>query len=245
MSKPKLCQIIAVTNGKKANVQRDITDAYHRIQKADLINGFARQYQPNDEGGEALPPETKKVQAVVSDSFKSASKSWVELLDAVATQDLGNCNAKADVKVGDTVILSQVPVTNLLFLEHQLIDINTFVSKLPTLDPADDWKYDANKGCFQTDTVQTVRTKKSPKVITKAQPTKEHPAQVELIYEDIAVGKWNMVKFSGAMPSDQKAKMLANIQQLQEAVKFARETANQLEIDQQHVGKDLFDFITG
>jgi len=59
------------------------------------------------------------------------------MFDIVATQDWANCQAVADVVVDDQVILAQVPFTHLLFLEKQLLDIQTLVEKLPVLDPAE------------------------------------------------------------------------------------------------------------
>jgi hypothetical protein len=46
----------------------------------------------------------------------------------------------------------------LLFLEKQLVDLHTFVKKLPVLDASDSWSYDASADCYATDPVQTVRT---------------------------------------------------------------------------------------
>jgi hypothetical protein len=34
----------------------------------------------------------------------------------------------------------------------------------------------------------------------KAEATEKHPAQVEVYHEDVVVGQWKTVKFSGALP---------------------------------------------
>ena len=44
-----------------------------------------------------------------------------ELFDLILTQDSANCHAKADIKLGDTVIAGNIPATYLLFLEKKLI----------------------------------------------------------------------------------------------------------------------------
>jgi hypothetical protein len=44
--------------------------------------------------------------------------------------------AKADIKVGDAVIARDVPVTYLIWLEKQLVEMATVVGKLPVLDNA-------------------------------------------------------------------------------------------------------------
>ena len=55
---PKLNQIIAIANGKKAAATAAITEIYKVLQKPDLFGGFTRVYQPNDDEGEKLPSES-------------------------------------------------------------------------------------------------------------------------------------------------------------------------------------------
>ena len=140
--------------------------------------------------------------------------------------------------------MEQVPVTHLLFLEKQLIDVHTFIEKIPTLDSAHDWTYDANKGTHKTAPVEQIRTKKITKPVVLYEATDKHPAQVELVSEDITAGTWATVHFSGMLPADEKRAMLTKVVQLQDAVKFAREEANSSVIEKVEVGAKLFDFIT-
>ena len=51
----KLCQIIAVTNGRKTSVQKDITEIHHKVTKEALLQGIARTYTPKDDSGEKKP----------------------------------------------------------------------------------------------------------------------------------------------------------------------------------------------
>src|ERR1700761_3880512 len=137
----KLCQTIAVVATKKAKVTAAVTSCYHQVQKATLFDGISRTYQPKDEDGDRQPAENKAIQVKVSGLIKDVRESWTELFDVIATQDFANQKAAADVVVGGKKILSSVPVTHLLFLEKQLKDIETFLSKLPTLDPSEVWTY--------------------------------------------------------------------------------------------------------
>ena len=57
----KLNQIIAVEKGIKARVYADLTQLHHATQKADLFNGFAKQYQSLTDDGEQLPGEVPNV----------------------------------------------------------------------------------------------------------------------------------------------------------------------------------------
>lgn len=242
---PKLCQIIAVTNGKKSTTHKEVAKQHHMVQKDALLEGITRTYTPKDEEGEKLPKESKRVQLNAIDALYAAAESWTDLWDAVATQDWANTEAKADIKVDGQVVLSDVPVTHLLFIEKQLTDVHTFVEKIPTLDPAYQWQYDENAGAFKTPAIEQIRTKKVQKPVVMYEATKEHPAQVEMVTEDITVGNWSTVHFSGAIPADKKREMLNRISKLQEAVKMAREEANQIEATEQHVGKEIFNFIIG
>src|SRR5215813_7622534 len=138
---PKLNQIIAVQAGKKAQAKETLTEAYHQIKKPDLLAGLVRTYQPRDEGGEPQPEERKQAQVKVPDLIRKVTADLVEMFDVVATQDWANCQARADVVVDGRKVVENVPVTHLLFLEKQLVDIRTFIEALPILDAAEEWEY--------------------------------------------------------------------------------------------------------
>ena len=111
------------------------------------------------------------------------------------------------------------------------------------LDAAESWRRDESADVWATQPVQTVRTKKVPRNHVKAEANQEHPAQVELYYEDVTVGYWRTVKFSGALPATQVNAMLQRVEALQQAIKFAREEANSLEVENQKVGEKVFDYL--
>ena len=241
----KLNQIIAVVTGKKSRCQKALGDVYKQLQKATLFDGISRTYQPLDEEGETQPPEQKNVQYKANQAIADARQALSELFDAVATQDWANCEARADVVVDGTVILEQVPVTHLLFLEKQLTDLHTFVGQLPTLDPADTWRWDENSDCYVTEATFSNRTKKVPRSHILYEATKEHPAQVEMYHEDVKVGEWRTVKFSSALPATERNDLIARVRKLQEAVKFAREEANSRDVQDVNIGNKVFDFVFG
>lgn len=238
-----LHQVVALEKGVKAETNAAITAAYHIIQKKEPFAGIARTYIPKDDAGDQLPPESTKVQVRSADLLAGeVRQAWTRLLDLVAAKDTTNSLAKADIKVGETVLVAGVPVTYLLWLEKQLVDLHTLVSKLPVLPQDFDWTINAN-GDYATPVVQTVKTKKVPKNHVKAEATDKHPAQVEMYYEDVTVGTWSTVKFSGAMPAARQRELLARVTELQEAVKIAREEANNTAVVDKPVGAALFDFL--
>jgi hypothetical protein len=243
MAATRLNQIVAVEKGVKSRSFSELTDAHQSLQKSALLSGISRTYRPKDEEGEQLPPESTKVQVKSDEVIRSTAEILRKLFDVTATKDWANCAAKADVVVDGTTLVADVPVTYLLFLEKQLTDLHTFVRKLPVLDAAETWEYDASADCWATEPAQTLRTKKIPRNHVKAEATEKHPAQVEVYYEDITVGHWRTVKFSGALPARRINELLERVEKLQQAVKFAREEANNAEITDVKTGAKIFGYV--
>ncbi|SFE66797.1 hypothetical protein SAMN05216251_104299 [Actinacidiphila alni] len=239
----KLNQIIAVEKGVKSKAQQELTTAHHDLQKPALLSGISRTYQPKDEEGEQLPPESTRVQIKAETVLRDTAAALTRLFDVTATKDWANCEARADVKVDGRTLVADVPVSYLLFLEKQLTDLNTFVRKLPVLDAAEGWNLDASTDAWKTEPVRTIRTRKVPRNHVKAEATEKHPAQVEVYYEDVAVGYWTTVKFSGALPARRVNELLDRVETLQQAVKFAREEANGAEVTDQRVGDAVFGYL--
>ncbi len=241
----KLNQTIAVVNGKKTQCQKAITEVYHKLQKDALIKGIARTYKPKDEDGDKLPSESKQVQYRVQDGLQAAAEALTELFDVIATQEYANTGAKADVLVNGEALIKGVPVTYLMFLEKQLVDIHTLVDKLPTLDPGEEWLFNDATNSWATKAAETIRTKKVPRNHVLAEATKEHPAQVQVFTEDVVAGYWTTINYSGAIPETLKVRLLTRVKQLQEGVKRAREQANSIDVTEQHIGKPVFEYLFG
>jgi hypothetical protein len=239
----RLNQIIAVEKGVKSRSFAELSEAHHALQKTALLAGIARSYQPKDEDGEQYPPESTKVQVKSEDVLRQTGTTLTRLFDVTATKDWANCTAKADVKVDGTVLLEAVPATYLLFLEKQLTDLHTFIGKLPVLDASESWSFDQAADCWATEPVQTSKTKKIPRNHVKAEATEKHPAQVEVYYEDVVVGYWKTVKFSGALPAKRVKELLDRVDKLAQAVKYAREEANNSEVTDKHVGERVFGYL--
>jgi hypothetical protein len=243
---PKLNQVNAIVTARKGDAEKQLTELYKLIQKEQLFAGRERTYRPLDEvNGQKLPPESQRVQHRADDLIRQAREKWTELWNLVLTQDTGNQQAKADVVVDGKVVLASVPVTTLLFLDKQVNDLETFVSKLPTPDPAEEWGHDPNTGLLRSRTTESVRTSKEPTVIVKYPATTEHPAQTELFTKDVPVGTWTQIVYSGCLPTDRKNAILARIHKLQDAIKAAKEQANLLEVERQKAGEPILAFVFG
>lgn len=241
----KLNQVLAVEKGIKTRVNETLTNLHRVTQKAELLNGFTKTYQPVQESGKVLPPESQKVQVNASEAFKDVTKALTELFDVTATKDFANCDAKADVKVNGTVLLAKVPSTYLLFLDKQLTDLNTFVSKVAELDNSVDWTKDTSSGLYKSEAVKTHRTEKVQRAIVLYDATEHHPAQTQLITEDQLVGHWTTVRLSGALPRPEKVAILERIKTLHQAVKEALEVANTTQAPDTSMGAAVLSYIFG
>jgi hypothetical protein len=239
----KLSQVLAIEKTAKSRGETAFTKAHHTLEKKEPLSGISRTYEPLNEDGETLPSESTKVQVKVEDQVKIVQAELSNLLDITAQKDYANCVASADIVVDGQVLAEKVPVTYLLVLEKKLVDLFTFVSKLPLLDPSVDWEYDPNSGVYKSETLKTNRTKKVPRVLVKAPATDKHQADTEVWHEDIIVGTWNTIRFSGAETSDYVNGLKDKVEALQKAVKIAREEANTTDAPQQNVGSALMDFI--
>ena len=241
---PKLHQLLAVVAGKKNQTHGVVTGIYHYLQQSTLFEGITRTYTPKDEEGDKLPSETKRIQARAQELFRKVAIQWEDLWDCIASVDASNQIAKANIVIDDLVLATDVPITTLLFLEKGLKDVRALIGKMPTLDPAYNWTWDASTSCFRADAVSTVRTQKVPRNHVKYEATKEHPAQVEMFTEDVIVGKWEKIDSSGAISESTKDEMLARVGLLIEAVLSARESANNIDAKHVEIGSAIFDYIT-
>ncbi len=241
----RLNQIIAIEKGIKSRSFQELAEAQKALQKPALLSGISRTYRPKDEEGETLPPESKKVEIKGEEIIRQTTEILTKLFDITASKDWTNCRARADVILDGQTLLTQVPVSYLLFLEKQLADLHSFIKKLPVLDASESWTFDPSADCWATEPVQTLKTFKAPRNHVKAEATEHHPAQVEVYYEDVTIGYWRTVKFSGALPARRINELLERLEKLQQAVQFAREEANNTEAEDIKLGSRIFQYLFG
>lgn len=240
----KLNQIIAVEKGVKSQTTSVISELHKVNQKDALFNGMHKAYQPKDDEGETLPPESKRVQYQADEVVRVLERSMSDLMSITARKDWTNCTATADVVVDGNVLLKDVPITYLLFLEKNVQDIRTFVSNIPVLDPAENWKLDKESGLYKSDPISRNRTFKDQVPIVLYDATPEHPAQTQIISKDVVVGTWTEVRSSGAMPITKKKEIAERVEKLLRAIKEAREQANVIEeVQSPDVGAAIFGYL--
>jgi len=242
----KLNQILAIEKSRKSEANSTLDKAYKLVQKPAIFEGLTRDYTPKYEGESAdvFPPERQPVQANVPWLVDQVSETLSKWFDITAVKDWTNLEATSDVVVEGELFLTSVPVTYLLFLDKQLTDLHTFVSKFPLLDPAVKWEWDdTTDGYVSSTPIETLKTKKVPRSHVLYEATEEHPAQVEAYTEDQIIGTWSALRFSGALRAADREEVLDRISGLRDAVRFAREHANEKEVEEVSVGGKLIDYI--
>lgn len=241
----QLHQIIALEKGIKSRTTAEFASAQQSLARAELLSGVSRTYQAKEDGGEQLPPESKRVQIRATDVLADVKASLTRLFDVTLTKDATNSAATASIVVNGQTLAEDVPVTFLLVLEKRLAELLDFVKRLPVLDAADVWAYDAATDAWATDPVRTVRPQKLPRNHVLADATAQHPAQVQVYMEDVPIGYWTTVKYSGALPQARVRELRERVTTLADAVKMAREQANTATVEDRAIGNQIFGYVFG
>lgn len=250
----QLHTLIALRDSVKSRKTQQLTESHRLSTKHHLYEGLTRSYRPRDQDGDQLPTENQNIQVnadtMLNRLVQNVTRDW----DMMASIDATNQLATADVEVptgattttGEPVyrtVLTGVPATFLLFLARELDDVYKFVDGLPVLDPAARWEYDPNVMANVTEPVQTHRTKKVRRNHVVSVATDKHPERAEVYEEDVVVGDWTLVRRSGALPLERKARLLQRVDELRLAVREARERANQHDVVHVSVARQIFDVL--
>ena len=241
-----LNQIVALEKGLKSRVDGVVNETYKSIQKHDLFAGVDKSYRALslDDSAEQYPPEVKLVVMTSHKALSILQRSLSELHNVTYRREFTNQKATADVVVDGKTLLSAAPVTFLLYLEKKVVDWRTMVDKLPVLDPAKVWSRDGGQSVYRTAATVQQKTKKKQIPVKLCEATVEHPAQCQLVTEDIVVGHWDTVSLSGAIPESEKDALIERANKLIDAIKKAREKANELEVPAiDDVGQDIFAYL--
>lgn len=247
----KLHQILAASRGVATETERLLMLAAHglgAVGEQSPLSGISRTYKPRDEQGDQLPPKRQDVQIrVEAEVMPMIADAVTKLLDLNYTRDEGNVRARADVVLRGKVLLPSVPATQLLSLENALGKLRGTINALPVLDPAETWAWDAARNVYATEPTQVASSKPVPQVMELSPAVIKDgvgiPAQVYRYEITKPVGDWTEIKFSGCMEAQRKEEILRRLAELQTAVKYAREEANRIDVEQKHCGAAIFDFL--
>lgn len=253
MSKVQMHQLLALVTQRKKALTDKLTGIYHLFQKQDLFIGLLKAYKPLTESADQnaikhVPDEMKKVTTNVADLIKSTKEDFIAGIDAVASQDIGNTKCFADLSAaldGQTLTLTGVPATHLLYLESCMKSVRSMIEKAPILDPSENWETNPTTNESKTSPTISYRTQKMTKHITVVPATTEHPAQVIATNDDVQTHRIETTNFSGALTQARKVTLLARIQALSDAIVVARQKANNTEVEQIKEGLAIYQFIFG
>lgn len=240
-----ISQCLSLEKDLKARENKRGGEILRTLARPEPFSGQLRSYQPKDDGGEQRPREDKKITSTAKDLLAEFSALFAERMNVTGTKELGNTESKVDVTIDGLVILSQVGPTLLLTLEQKLQEIQGLVQQIHTLPAEENWTQDPNTGHYRSEADTKASTKKVPQVLTLAAATEKHPAQVQVVQEDVVVGYWSTTKLCSSLPIPEKQALLERITKLLSALKLAREEANRHRREESSIGTNLAKYIFG
>lgn len=245
----KLHELLAVESNLKSQAVKSTADLLNTFEKKKHHFGETLvTFIPNEEGKPESTESQLDLQTTVKKEIAWLSPFLVKAIDAGFQVDVANTFAKADVVLDDGyTVIADVPATSLLQLEKRINELHTFVTQIPTLDPAKGFEPDSQRGdgIFRARDITKPRTKKVNKILTLAPATEKHPAQVQVIVEDEPIGTLKQQEWSGLITTADKGKMIERVETLLRAVKQARARANDIDLDttKNKIGKRLLDYV--
>lgn len=248
----KLFEILAVEADVENKVKTIMQEAMTTFQKrSEHFVGSIRTLKMFDaerQNEEAGFEERKDIVTTVQKKLDYTWESIIKYYDVIAQKEVGNQSTHADVIINGEVILSNMPATLLLGLESRLKKVREMYLTIPTLAPGTEWVSDESigEGVFRAKYPEIRhRTEKTVEHKIIVQPTKEHPAQVEKWTSSVPVGNFTTDRWCGMISPAKKSQLLDRIDTLIEAVKQARQRANEVQLENVKVGEIIKNFIHG
>jgi hypothetical protein len=248
---PKLHELLAVresARGQSEKVRTGLIDTFNK--KRHLFGQKIVTFTSNKEGAAARTEEQSELQTTVMQELKWLTPIVAGALNVEALINYTNAIARADVMLpnGD-VIIKDVPATALLELSKRLGEVKQFVEAIPTLDPAKGFRLDEQRqdGTYAARPVHKTRTAKEQRPIVLYDATKEHPAQTQLITQDVPIGTIEELEWSGLITPADKAGMIERVEELIRAVTSALSRANDAEAPSARmaIGEALLGYVFG
>ena len=243
----KLHETLAVESSLKQVADKLLKESIRTMSKESLFTGMTRRLEMFDEEAQAANlTENQELTTTVDANLKELAPHIARYWDAVAQKDVTNLQATADISVDNITLATDVPATFLLGLESKLNELRKLYEALPTYAPGIKWipSPSMGDGVFETEyPEETIKTEKEIKPVVLYEATKEHPAQVDRVQVTKPVGKYVKTSFTGMLTPAEKAARLDRLDKLRNAVKKARQRANNTNVVDFHIGKKLLDYI--
>lgn len=245
-----LHELLATERNFVTQSNKIFLEVTQKFDKEHFFKGFTKSLKmlkddPNNASIEQAGSERKELTTTVKQTLSYLMDYWTKAEDIQATKNETNRHAIADVEVNGQVVLTGIPVDELMGLESRLMELRKLFEKMPTLDASKSWTPSqiADGAWEAVNEDVTTKTEKVVTVVVLYEATKEHPAQVKEMSKDEVVGTYTMKHFSGAVTSLQKAQCLERVDSLLVAVKMARMRANGINIVKKNVGELLAQYL--
>lgn len=246
----QLHELLAVEGdlkGEKNKIKEEAVVAFSK--KSNLFLGAIRTLEMFDEARKEEEPagtERQEIATTVPAKLDYMSRAFTRFWDAKLQKETANQEARADVVIGKSVFIKDMPVTFLLGMEEELKQLRVTCDGIPTLQPGIEWIRDSQKGIGYWKALHPITKHKTEKIIQSkiiVPPTTEHPAQIREWTEDMPVGRYVTESWSGMISPAEKSNILGKIDIILRAFKKARQRANNQEVKKATIGKQIFDFI--
>lgn len=247
----KLHELLAVEGNLKTTAFKALADLLNTFEKkrhhfSEKLTTFKSFEENKPDAVEAA----LDLQSTIPKEIDWIKPFLAKAIDAGFQVAEANTAARADVVLDNGhALLSQIPATALLELEKRIKELQDFIMLIPTLDPAKGFTSDAARGAdvFQARPISKTRTKKENKPLLLAPATDKHPAQVQLVVEDVAIGTILEQEWSGLITTSRKGTLIERVEEVLRSVKQARARANETVLDasQNKIGNKLLDHIFG
>lgn len=228
------------------------TELKKKIQNEDLTTGLIKTHTPLEDMDEETarrmlvnvqPDVYKAVALTVPAALKQAMEYAVPAIDAVATNDTTNQHANADVILPDgTILLKNVPVSHLLWLEKYFGEWRKYISVLPVLNPTKRWTL-ADSNIYESTPEVKGSTAKKVIPLVLHPGTDKHAPNVQPIEETLPTGHYTSVALSGAIYPSRKRELLDRFDMVINAFRDAAARANHSPAVEVKEGGELLKFL--
>lgn len=243
----KLHELLAAQNTRNSSWNQMFADTQDKFNKADhYFNGMTRRLaifkdDASNQAVQDMERVDKPVITTVRETLKDALEVFAKAEDVQFQKNRAKQIATATIMFGGQVLVTDVPMDQLLGLESRLQKMKELWLKIPTQDATRSWKLspDAGVGIYEASSEVTTKTDKTVMPIILHEQSKEHPAQVTPISKDLPVGAFTTTRRTGAATAQQKYEALKQLDELLVEIKSARQRANQTEAPEGNLGAKL------
>lgn len=200
---------------------------------------------PTNDAVEAAERQVKPVITTVYETLQDALTVFAKAEDLEYQKNMAKHSAVGTIYWKGKPWLEGAPIDELLGLENRIGKLRELWLLVPTQDATRTWTPIPHVGAgqYEAEAEETTKTEKKiiPIVLMKA--TVEHPAQVTPVNKDEVVGRFRMVRRTGAATAQQKFEALKQIDDLLIEIKSARQRANETPVLNERLGERLAELL--